>query len=112
MVLRRIRPRVGMRPRRARGPVPPRRQGGEGDSQILAVPSRLAEAMSFPSGLNATARTQFRWPRRVWISPVALRQTLTVESVVPQARESLSGLKATPCAAAVSRIVRTSVQED
>lgn len=48
-------------------------------SQIFTVPSRLAEAMRWPSGLNATRQTVLVWPRRVRASrPVVASQTFTV----------------------------------
>src|SRR5437879_4470566 len=59
--------------------------GSEGAFQSFTLPSRLAEAIHSPSGLNATLSTQLLWPRRVRISLVAILQTFTVPSVLPQA---------------------------
>src|SRR5579871_1118472 len=73
--------------------------------QILTVPSRLAEAIHSPSGLNATLSTQLVWPWRVRISLVAashLVTIFTVESVLPQAiTRSSWGWNATLCTAPV-----------
>lgn len=44
--------------------------GTGGVFQIFTVPSRLAEAIHFPSGLKATPCTQLVWPRRLWIALV------------------------------------------
>src|SRR5436305_1315307 len=66
-----------------------------GACQIFTVPSRLAEAIHFPSGLKATAWTQLAWPRRVWASRPGPSQTVTVPSVLPQARRGPPRSKAT-----------------
>src|SRR5207302_2948857 len=67
--------------------------GSGGAFQIFTVPSRLAEAIHSPSGLNATLQTQLVWPWRVRTSVVAVSQifaVFTVESLPPQASTWLS----------------------
>src|SRR5207244_3100036 len=74
--------------------------GSGGAFQTLTVPSRLAEAIHWPSGLKATAWTQLVWPRRTWVSVPGPSQTLTVLSVLPQASRRRSRPNATHWAAA------------
>ena len=66
-----------------------------GTSQILAVVSSLAEAMSFPSGEKLMAVTQFLCPSMVPVSfifpPNCVRQSLISLSVPAVARVSPSG---------------------
>ncbi len=66
-------------------------------SQIFTVWSWLPEARRWPSGLNATHRTQPAWPSRAKSSLcVAQSQIFTVWSWPPEARRWPSGLNATP----------------
>src|SRR5262249_2568639 len=96
---------------------PPSGSATGGAFQILTVPSALAEAMCWPSGVHATLSTQPVWPRSVWsrgvpasIRPSLRSQTLTVESVLPQTTRRLSGLKATLCMPPGSRYSWNSFQ--
>src|SRR2546430_1562519 len=60
------------------------------------APSSPAEASSVPSGLNATARTQSRWPVSVGTgAPVAASHNRTVLSCPAEASSVPSGLNAT-----------------
>ena len=67
--------------------------------EIFTVPSKLAEAIHWPSGLKAKPMTQLVWPRKTWVSVPGPSQTLTVLSVLPQASRRRSGPNATHWAA-------------
>src|SRR5262245_26569339 len=69
--------------------------GSGGARQIFTVPSRLAEAIHLPSELKDTPCTQLVCPRSVWAGWPGPSQTVTVPSVLPQARRDPSRSNAT-----------------
>src|SRR5438045_2357735 len=71
-------------------------------SQTSAVPSRLEERASWPSGEKATDVTSCVWPTSERISlPVLASQSFTVSSWLPVSTRDPSGENATEVTAAV-----------